>query len=127
MKLVIKKSDMDGYPHAPQDWNEIKAIWKYLIEHKWRHLRTVSYLHVRNHVIYKGRTPPAPGGLEMRFRLGVIEYLCKKLKLPHINVLVVNRQTKRPGSWVYDATQEAHWRKSALEVFGFDWDDVEFE
>jgi len=61
-------------------------------------------------------------GLSIRHALGYIETACRRLGWPPLNVIVVNAQTRRPGSWV--KLGEPAWRALVLAVYAFPWESV---
>jgi hypothetical protein len=80
-----------------------------------KHMSTVTYGEI---------TQPAGlgRGLSIRYALGYIETACRRLGWPPLNVVVVNAEKRRPGSWV--KLGEPAWRALVLAVYAFPWDSV---
>ena len=57
-----------------------------------------------------------------RWFLGVIQRECRRRGLPPLQALVVNKQTRRPGSgYVASPVQGKGYRKTVRQVRAFDW------
>lgn len=53
--------------------------------------------------------------------------VCEAEGLPHLNAIVVNHKTKRPGKGYSLALDEARWRAMVERVFAYDWSAVTIE
>lgn len=64
--------------------------------------------------------------------LGVIRERCRELNLPQLNVLVVNKGTRRPADdylpgaakKLGEAEREPFWRGMVMQVFCYPWENV---
>lgn len=113
MPLIIKKTDMD---------QKSLDVFKYIVDHGWWNFRCITYKEIADNVLKSGSD-----GIDVRFPLGKIEQYCEDHGLPRLNVIVVNKNTRRPGSWAYESENEHTWRRRVKEVFNFNWNRVKFE
>lgn len=113
MPLIVKKTDMDA---------KTLEVFRYMIDTWWWNFRTGTYKEIADNVLKSGS-----GGIDVRFPLGKIEQYCDDHGLPKLNVICVNKNTHRPGSWAYDSDNEHTWRRRVREVFMFNWNRIKFE
>lgn len=55
------------------------------------------------------------------------QQVCEAQGLPHLNAIVVNHKTRRPGKGYTAAEKEAEWRTMVQRVFAYDWSTVRLE
>lgn len=67
---------------------------------------------------------------ELPTALGLIWDWCDKNGYPHINALVVSKQTDFPGQGYQPKNRPSsmeEWRKLWREIYQFDWDDIHID
>jgi len=111
---------------SPDEFGHEKAydVMKYIIDHAWANRRTIYYKDIADNVLMSGSD-----GIDVRFPLGAIIEFLKLHGLPHLNELVVNKNTKRPGSWAFDdadSEAEQRWQRHIAEIYAFNWRRLKF-
>ena len=99
------------------EYKNVRAVWDVLTRSAF-HMRTITYGMVCRELEIDS------SGHAIRHALGRIEKICRRKQLPLLNYLVVNQETRRPGGFVTDRTNEAAWRAQVLGVYAMDWSTV---
>ncbi len=102
-----------------------KAIFDHLKTRAFQ-MRTVTYEEIAD--LFDLAKPGV--GLPLDY---IRDEICRKQGLPWLNAIVVNKKTDRPGdkfipddTYLTEKDQELFWRGMVIQVFAFDWSNVNF-